>query len=118
MIQRSFAILLGLLCFLSLVCRLAIYELECVVHPLYPFRLLVLLLAFPRTHHRHLFPAIAVFLAVACSPAMYYKSEVPIYDGRLHCFHFPPKKHLHLHRIQHKSRHGEELYVSIVWLAR
>jgi len=39
-VQRPFSILSGLCGFISLVCRLANHELECVVHPLYPFRLL------------------------------------------------------------------------------
>src|SRR5258706_9537366 len=55
-IQRSFSILSGLCVFMSSVCRLAIHVLECVVHPLYPFPLPVLLLTFPRTPCYHLFP--------------------------------------------------------------
>jgi len=41
------------------------------------------------------FLALAAFLAVDCSPAMYYKPQVPIYDGRQHCHHLTPIKPLH-----------------------
>ncbi len=41
------------------------------------------------------FLALVAFLAIACSPAMYYKPQVPIYDGHLHCHHLTPIKPLH-----------------------